>query len=319
MNDRLLCWQKFSPLSSEAQKDLVVDGRVPVGPATGHGDVAIDPAWEKVRPMEGMVESAIPELMTYFTYLYGLFPFNFARHIIKRRRLLKDCEFPSAEDFDLEQAIIGARTEQFRQFHLMHSNFYNMTVDKELKDPKWPKADPADVMAECHALCINTKTSLLSPGPPPTTKLPQLPQLPSIANMRNSPQISPSRSHASFRTGNNWRDTQPTPASSIQTGDADSPVLRPHILQSEDESVIPALRLRGIGTNDTSPSLHDFPQPGASRAAKEHAPQTDVVHLRRENTLLRNELDLERWHKSQCSAHTGHLMSKKVKDATSDA
>ncbi|KAK5725006.1 hypothetical protein LTS12_027498 [Elasticomyces elasticus] len=186
-----MCWEKFSPLSSEAQRNLVTDDKVSVGPKTDHGDVSIDPAWEKVRPKEGMVESATPELMTYFTYLHGLYPLNFTRYIHKPHRFLKDGEFPGAKDFDLEQAVIRSRTEQFRQVHRMHSNFYNMTVEKELIDLKWPKADPADVVAECHALCINTKPSLLNPDPPPTTKLPQLPQLPSIANMRNSPQISP--------------------------------------------------------------------------------------------------------------------------------
>ncbi|KAK5678791.1 hypothetical protein LTR17_027628, partial [Elasticomyces elasticus] len=124
---RLLCWEKFSPLSSEAQRNLVTDDRVSVGPETDHGDVGIDPAWEKVRPKEGMVESATPELMTYFTYLYGLYPLNFTRYIHKPRRFLKDGEFPGAEDFDLEQAVIRSRTEQFRQVHLMHPNFYNMT------------------------------------------------------------------------------------------------------------------------------------------------------------------------------------------------
>ncbi|KAK3631791.1 hypothetical protein LTR22_020929 [Elasticomyces elasticus] len=316
---RLLCWEKFSPLSSEAQKNLVTDDRVSIGPEADHGDVGIDPAWEKVRPKEGMVESATPELMTYFTYLYGLYPLNFTRYIHKPRRFLKDCEFPGAEDFDLEQAVIRSRTEQFRQVHLMHPNFYNMTVEEELIDPKWPKADPADVVAECHALCINTKPTLLSPGPPPTTKLPQLPQLSSIANMKSSPQVSPSTSHASFRTGNSWRDTHSTAAASTQTGDADSPVLRPHSVQSDDESAIPALRPRSKGTNRTSPSLDDFPQPGVSRGVKEDAPQTNVAYLQRENTLLRNELNFEKWHKSQYSAHIGQLMRKNVKDATSDA
>ncbi|KAK3628190.1 hypothetical protein LTR22_022448 [Elasticomyces elasticus] len=297
---RLLCWEKFSPLSSEAQRNLVTDDRVSVGPETDHGDVGIDPAWEKVRPKEGTVESATPELMT-------------------PRRFMKDGEFPGAEESDLEQAVIRSRTEQFRQVHLMHPNFYNMTVEEELIDPKWPKADPADVVAECHALCINTKPSLLNPDPPPTTKLPQLPQLPSIADMRNSPQISPSTRHASFRTGNSWRDTQLTAAVSTQAADADSPVLGPHSVQFEDESAIPALRPRSEGTNRISPSLDDFPQPGGSRAAKEDAHRTNLTYLQRENTLLRDELNFEKWHKSQYSAHMGQLMRKNVKGATSDA
>ncbi|TKA77432.1 hypothetical protein B0A55_04827 [Friedmanniomyces simplex] len=320
---RLLCWEKFSPLSTAAQKDFVTDERVPIEPQTDHGDVGIDPSWEKVRPKEGMVESATPELMMYFTYLYGLYPLNFTKYIRKPRRFLKDKEFPGADDFDLDQAVIRSRTEQFRQVHLMHPNFYNLTIEEELIDPKWPKADPADVVAECHALCVKTPPALVSPGPPPTSKLPRLPQLPSLANMKNSPQLSPSTSHASFRTGNSWRDTQST-ALSTHAGDGDSPVLGPHSVQSDDESAVPALRPRSKGTNRTSPSLDDFPQPGtigSARAAKEKedVPQTNLAYLQRDNTLLRNELNFEKWHKAQYSAHIGLLMQKNVKNATAEA
>ncbi|KAK3111812.1 hypothetical protein LTR53_012557 [Teratosphaeriaceae sp. CCFEE 6253] len=320
---RLLCWEKFSPLSSETERSLVTDDRVSSGPTTDHGDVGIDPTWFKVRPSEGLVESTTPELMTYFTYLYGLYPLNLTSYIRKPRRFLKNHDFPGANDFDLDQTVIRSRTDQFRQVHLMHPNFYNLTIEEELIDPKWPKADPADVVAECQALCVNFKPALVSPGPPPTSKLPQLPQLPSLANMKNSPQISPSTSHASFRTGHSWRDTQST-AISAQAGDGDSPVLGPHSVQSDDESAVPALRPRSKGTNRTSPSLDDFPQPASmnvNRARKESdsVPQTNIAYLQRENTLLRNELNFERWHKAQYSAHIGQMMRKNVKDATAEA
>lgn len=311
---RLLCWEKFSPLSSEAQRSLVTDDRLA---SEDHGDVGIDARWEKARPKEGAIESSTPELLTYFTHLYGLYPLNFMSYIRKPRRYLRNINFPGADDFDLDLTVIRQRSDQFRQVHLLHPNFYNLTIEEELIDPKWPKAEAADVVAECQALCVNAKPSLASPGPPPSSRLPDVPAFPALATMRNhSPQVSPSTSHASFKTGNSWRDTQST-AVSAHAPEGESPVLRPH---SDDESAVPALRPRSKASKRTSPSIDDFPQPGSARRGKDESPpQTNVEFLQRENTVLRNELNFERWHKAQYSAHIGQLMRKNVKDATSEA
>jgi len=52
---------------------------------------------------------------------------------------------------------------------------------------------------------------------------------------------------------------------------------------------------------------------------KEDLPQTNLAYLQRDNTLLRNELNFEKWHKAQYSAHIGLLMQKNVKNATAEA
>ena len=125
--------------------------------------------------------------MTYFTYLYGLYPLNFVSYIRKPRRYLKNVDFPSSDAFDLDQTVIRSRTDQFRQMHLLHPNFYNMTVEEELIDPKWPKMDPADVVGECQALCVYNKpmfSALASPTPPPTAKLPDVPPVPPLSRSR---------------------------------------------------------------------------------------------------------------------------------------
>lgn len=315
---RLLCWEKFSPLSTEAQRNLVTDDRISNDTEADPGDVGIDPSWEKARPKEGIVESSTPELMTYYTYLYGLFPLNFMSFVRKPRRYLRNCEFPGAEDFDLDQAVIRSRNEQFSQVHLCHPNFYNLTIEDELDNPKWPKVDPADVVAECHSLCIkDAKQTLVSPGPPPTAKLPEVPALSPLANTRSA-QVSPSTSHASFRSGNSWRDTQST-AVSGQGVEGDSPVLRSQDL-SPDEAVRPRSKSSNV---KQEPSLEDFPHPNGHtiQAPREglEAPQTNLAYLQRETTLLRNQLNFERWHKSQYSQHIGQMMRKNVKDATAEA
>ncbi|KAK3678103.1 hypothetical protein LTR78_002198 [Recurvomyces mirabilis] len=310
---RLLCWEKFSPLSTEAQKLSVTDDRISTS-GGDPGDVGIDADWEKLRPADATTESEAPELLTFFTYLYGLYPLHLTSYIRKPRRFLKDRQFPGADDFDLDQTVIRSRTEQFRQLHLLHPNFYNMTVEEEANDPKWAKMESADVVAEVHALCV-ANVAPVSPGPPPSSKLPDVPRLPAISTLK-SPQLSPSTSHASFKTGNSWRDTQST---SGQTLDGDSPVLGPHSVQSDDDLSIPAFRPRSKGTSRATPSLDDFPRPARSPKTDMRPPQSNIAYVERENTLLRNELNFERWHKAQYSAHIGQLMRKNVKDAATDA
>ena len=320
---RLLCWEKFSPLSTEAQKNLVTDDRVSTDPdgQDDQGDVGIDPQWAKLRPEEGIIEASTPELMTYFTYLYGLYPLNFMGYIRRPRKYLKSANFPNADDFDLDQAVIRSRSDQYRQAHLMHPNFYLSTTEEELTDPKWPKSDPADVVAECHSLCIHTRPPLISPGPPPTTKLPDVPSVPAIPPGSHG-AISPSISHTSLRSGHSWRDTPSTAVSAV-AAEPESPVLGPRSRQSE-EDFRENLRPRSKGSArasrlSTAVDESMLPPRAISRSDKSDGPQTNLAYLQREIMLLRNDLNFERWHKAQYSQHIGQLMRKNVKDATVEA
>ncbi|CAK4031426.1 tuberous sclerosis 1 homolog [Lecanosticta acicola] len=308
---RLLCWEKFSPLSTEAQKKLVTDDRIS-DDEYDRGDVGIDSKWEKCIPSDGILEPATPELMTYFTCLYGIYPLNFMSYIRKPRKYLKLLNFPGADDFDLAQAVIRSRSDQFRQAHILHPNFYNMTPEEELIDPKWPKLDPSDVVAECHGLAINAKPSLLSPGPPPTGKLPEIPPLPPIPSSNNG-SISPAISQMSLRSGHSWRDT----LSTAVPADPESPILRPN---DEHGEGAPRLRSRGSqATTKASPLLDEFPLPGSGFHREKKEPLTNLEYLQQKLTALQTDLNFERWHKAQYSQHISQLMRKNVKDATVEA
>ncbi|USW56691.1 Putative hamartin [Septoria linicola] len=312
---RLLCWERFSALSDDAQRSLVTDDRISSSPYD-HGDVGLDANWEKCRPRDDMIEAATPELKTYFTYLYGLYPLNFINYIRKPRKYLKNIDFPGADEFDLDQTVIRGRSDQFRQAHLLHPNFYSLTIEEELIDPKWPKMEAADVVADCHALAMdNHRPSLISPGPPPTGKLPALPPLPPIPH-RNNGSISPAISHNSLRSGHSWRDTQSTAV------DAESPILGP---TDGSEHLRP--RSKGADHARMSPmSIADeFPLPSTGLSGsqlgeeKQELPQTNLAYLQQELVLVRNNLNFERWHKAQYSQHIGQLTRKNVKDATVEA
>ena len=329
---RLLCWERFSPLSTNAQRDLVTDDRIDADSEDERdpGDVGIDKSWEVLRPDVDVVETTVPELLSYFTYLYGLYPLNFMSYVRKPRKFLKNLDFPGADDFDLDQAVIRSRTDQYREVHLMHSNFYNMTPEEELADTKWSKLEPADVVAECNALYSNKRLVLASPGPPPTSKLPEIPPFPplSVQNTPSRPsvsnQISPVASQTSLRSGVSWRETN-MPSLSAQTTEAESPLLGP---QGTDEDARPDhLRMHSKSSTTNKPVMpnaEDFQEPGnggSIRASKDkpEVPPTNLAYLQREITLLRNDLNFERWHKAQYSQHIGQLSRRNVKDATAEA
>ncbi|KAG2162809.1 hypothetical protein VTO58DRAFT_105683 [Aureobasidium pullulans] len=175
---RCLCWEKFSASSTKAQRDLVTDDRVrrdsDSDADTDHDD-QLDPTWQILRALPDMPESSAPELLHYFTYLYGLYPLNFMTYVRKPRKYLKNIDFPGADEFDLDQAVIRSRTEQFQRVHFLHPAFFTTTIEEELSENRWLKAEPSEVIAECHGLYAGEHPIFESPVPPPSTKLPAVP------------------------------------------------------------------------------------------------------------------------------------------------
>ncbi|KAI5276455.1 hypothetical protein E4T47_00719 [Aureobasidium subglaciale] len=181
---RCLCWEKFSASSTKAQRDLVTDDRVrrdsDSDPDLDYDD-ATDPTWQVLRALPDMPESSAPELLHYFTYLYGLYPLNFMSYVRKPRKYLKNIEFPGADEFDLDQTVIRSRTELFQRVHFLHPSFFATTVEEELSENRWLKAEPSEVIAECHGLYAGEHPIFESPAPPPSTKLPSVPNFLSSA------------------------------------------------------------------------------------------------------------------------------------------
>lgn len=246
---RLLCWERFSPLSSEEDRNTVTDDRVANElDDEGHdpGNVGTDPTWSKLEPEDGVIEATTPELLNYFTYLYGLFPLNLTSYIRKSRRYLKDHDLPGADAFDLDSEVIRRRSDQFRKVHLVHPNFFNLTIEDELTDNKWSKMEAADVVAECHALCVHRGKGLASPGPPPGGKLPDIPPVPplSAASKRSSNPNSPA--------------LESLQSASARSDSISSPVTRPQSAQTgAGEAHRPRSKSSGT-TLRTSPSTEDF-------------------------------------------------------------
>ncbi|QIW99698.1 hypothetical protein AMS68_005216 [Peltaster fructicola] len=294
---RLLCWEKFSPLSTADQKNLVMDDRLFADTDDDLHDIGIDRTWEKFRPQEGTIEASTPEVRTYFTFLYGLYPLNFMNYIRKPRKYLKALNFPGADDFDLDQTVIRSRSDQFRELHRVHPNFYHFTIEEELEDPKWIKTDPSDVVAECHGLIIRPISPAASPGPPPSRKLPELPAHGNGLLVATSGRTSPTHSVASLRN-DKWRGGAESDGLAIV-----SPVSRPTTANSNDDRALYQAATMG-----------SFPAPPIAGNS-----EGNIAYLQRQITLLTNELNFEKWHKAQYSQHISQLARKNVKDATAEA
>ncbi|CZT51892.1 related to coenzyme A transporter [Rhynchosporium secalis] len=124
-----------------------------------HGDdeEALPPEgrWEKLSYLLESEDETVPELLHYFTFLYGLYPINFMSYIRKPQRYLRYANFPGADDLEIEPTEIRKRSEGYRQVHLMHPNFFMLTLETELTDTqRWQKSSAADVVAECMALFV---------------------------------------------------------------------------------------------------------------------------------------------------------------------
>lgn len=310
---RLLCWERFSPLSSEEEKKNLTDDRIAnESDEEGNdpGNVGLDSSWSILQSDEGVIEAATPELLNYFTYLYGLFPLNFMSYIRKARRYLKDRDFPGADGFDLDSEVIRRRSEQFRKVHLLHPNFCHLTIEDEVADAKWSKMDAADVVGECYGLCVYKVKTLASPGPPPAGKLPDIPPVPPLSAISKRSSVPDSPALESLRS------------TSVRYESLSSPGTGPQSRQiGEDEQRRPRSKSSGT-TLRTSPSIEDVQaaaEAPSDRIDKEAAPQNSTAWLQREVQLLKSDLNFERWHKSQYSQHISQITRRNVKDATIEA
>ncbi|KAI9821774.1 MAG: hypothetical protein M1827_002355 [Pycnora praestabilis] len=172
---RILCWDRRKLVQTDNENGVLNDEGEISGSLPSQAGAYADPSWEKLDNLSDAAEPDTPDLYHYFTFIYGLFPLNFMSYIRKPYKYLKNSNFPGADEIDIDQAAIRSRTESYRQTHLLHPNFFTMTVESELTDDRWLKSDPAGVTAECVGLCAAIPPSFDAPGPPPTSKLPEIP------------------------------------------------------------------------------------------------------------------------------------------------
>lgn len=143
---RLLFWDRARSLAAE-NADLDADGE----------DGEPSPGWDKLTFSSDIDTTSITNLVSFFTILYGLYPINFVDYIRKPQRYLRHAGHPNADDIEAQPSEIRQKSERFRQYHVLHPNFYSLTLESEKTDlSRFIKSEASEVVAECTALCLAT-------------------------------------------------------------------------------------------------------------------------------------------------------------------
>lgn len=124
------------------------------------------PKWEVCTYDPEIEDLNISHLDSYYTILYGLYPINFMDYIRKPQRYLRHANIPDAEDIEVQPTEIRHLSERYRRCHILHPNFYTLTIDSEKTDfGRWIKSEAAEVAAECMSLRLSaTNVYGLDPG-----------------------------------------------------------------------------------------------------------------------------------------------------------
>ncbi|RBR24001.1 uncharacterized protein FIESC28_03114 [Fusarium coffeatum] len=216
--------------------------------------------WEKCGYEAEVDDHPIYHLLSYYTILYGLYPINFMDYIRKPQRYLRHANVANANDMEVQPTEIRDQSERFRRCHLLHPNFFTLTIDSEKTDfGRWIKSEASEVVAECMALCILSESDpsvghnlstpeacpsnedhtreLQDPSNPKTTaeatggyRLPTSASMESIASSRRPSALIRRGSQSSLPSTRDSIDAR------IREPSVDSPTLGPHLIQSSSHT-----------------------------------------------------------------------------------
>ncbi|KAL2130373.1 hypothetical protein VTI74DRAFT_6555 [Chaetomium olivicolor] len=212
-----------------------------------NGEVAGGVPWDKSLLDPDYDGHSISYLPEYFTLLYGLYPINFLDYIRKPQRYLRHAN--NAEDIDVQAMEIRDRSDRFRKQHLLHPNFYNLTIESEKTDmSRWIKSEADEVLADCMALATEQAPGFgyVRPATPlgasPTTLGEGLEQDESDSALLGNPAHTDSSSH------------QALPATPLSLGTTGSPSF-PRGSQSGQPSNHDVPEAKVLGAGDDSPTI----------------------------------------------------------------
>lgn len=215
--------------------------------------------WEECSYEADVDDHPVYHLLNYYTILYGLYPINFMDYIRKPQRYLRHANVANANDMEVQPTEIRDQSERFRQCHLLHPNFFTLTIDSEKTDfGRWIKSEASEVVAECMALCLAndsnqsfgqplsvSETSPSNegfvkenhPSPPMTMteshggyRLPTSASSDSLASSRRPSALIRRGSQSSIPSTRDSIDAR------IREPNADSPTLGPHLIQSSSHT-----------------------------------------------------------------------------------
>lgn len=335
---RLLFWHRQLPEPTDVTSEQ------------SHPKPLIDPVgWEACSYSPDLDANSISSLRIYFTILYGLYPINLMDYIRKPYRYLRHANDPSVDVVEVQPSEIRHKSEEFQRCHLLHPNFYHLTIESEKTDHgRWQASEPAEVVADCTALCIAEDQHELERADDDDDDACQRSSLfsrdeanggiPDFALLRAASTNDGVKSGQLSRRGS--ADTRPRSAA----GPGDSPTLPSQLTVSPSQTQLQDLinsnkaiksGLSQSLANDSAPSLSlsqqelnaettgGSAQPATRSRATSSLSTADtsslVSQLRRQVLLLQNDLSFERYLKQQHMAHMGELRRRQVKEAASEA
>lgn len=234
-------------------------------------------AWDKCVFSPDIDNASIPNLLGYFTMLYGLYPLNFVEYIRKPQRYLRHADDPNADAIEVQPSEIRQKSERFRQYHVLHPNFYNFTVESEKTDlGRWIKSEASGVVADCTALCLATEF-----GSGPESGAPQDLGLSDMEeNSRNRLDRPFLTGQAIFEGSSRWRSS--TAAGSSEDARTQAAVLRRRSQSSHAPSLRDTFRTREAPGD--SPTL-----PPSLVLSTSHTNLQDMMHS---NKVIKSGLHL---------------------------
>lgn len=341
-------------------------------------EVPIDPSWDKCVFDDDLDGDSIHHLSAYFTILYGLYPINFLDYIRKPHRYLRHAN--NGEYIDVQATEIRERSERFRRCHLLHPNFYQLTIESEKTNfSRWIKCEPAEVITDCMNLCIATDSvsaanDEVEMSPPTQEKM--IPRLEDDSSGIGIPLLSSPVAGSAPSSNRDSKSPDPRHTSTISPStvdggiylgldlarktsqsshqsthgslgarhrdSVDSPTLPPTLVTSPSHTqlqeminsnkVIKTGLHQSIG-NDSVPSLalshtdsmaeRQYLQLQAPQITAHYLSQADlhtqIAILQRQNLLLQNDLNFERYMKQQHMTHIGELRRKMLREAATEA
>ncbi|CAK7268838.1 hypothetical protein SEPCBS57363_003297 [Sporothrix epigloea] len=143
---RILFWDREQPNADDLEK--------PISSLVEQSSALR--TWEKCTFLTDIDGIAIPHLLGYFNILYGLYPLNFMDYIRKPQRYLRHANAQDTDEVEIQPSEMRDRSEKYRQCHMLHPNFFSLTIDSEKTDfGRWIRSAAADVVAECVSLQIS--------------------------------------------------------------------------------------------------------------------------------------------------------------------
>ncbi len=274
---RMLFWERGRTLSPRLRHGSD-DGSDSPDPTI---QTACKVPWEKLSYSFSSTDSSMPDLLHYFTFLYGLYPINFMSYIRKPSRYLRHANFAGADDIDVEPSEIRLRSDKYRELHLLHPNFFTHTIESEITDAqRWMNHAASDVVTFCMTLNVPQELaySIGFTEQPPST-LPVVEETP--REMRSGGLLTHSSSRETFHTHRSSRADDVQSAMSSRHHSIVSP--GPPTDGTVELSALARLSSRNASVSSEVPSAHLSTPQESSRpesSATNHSaqpPQPDAM------------------------------------------